>query len=44
MALVKQQDADELVIKPEAVTPTVDTSGWPLLLKNWDQRAYPPHA
>ena len=38
MALVKQQDGEELIIKPEAVTPSVDTSGWPLLLKNWDQR------
>jgi len=38
MALVKQQDGEELIIKPEAVTPAVDTSGWPLLLKNWDQR------
>lgn len=38
MALVKQSDSDEMVIKPEAVTPAVDTSSWPLLLKNWDQR------
>lgn len=37
MALVKQDDGDEMIIKPEAVTPSVDTSAWPLLLKNWDQ-------
>ena len=37
MALVKQNDDDEQIIKPEAVTPTLDTSSWPLLLKNWDQ-------
>lgn len=40
MALVKQDDGEELIIKPEAVTPAVDTSGWPLLLRNWDQRMY----
>lgn len=38
MALVKHSDSDEdMVIKPEAVTPTINTSDWPLLLKNWDQ-------
>jgi len=41
MALVKKQEEDEYTIKPEAVTPTVDTSGWPLLLKNWDQCMLP---
>ncbi len=41
MALVKTDDAaDEMIIKPEAVTPKIDTSGWPLLLKNWDQCMY----
>ena len=42
MALVKQagDDGEELIIKPEAVTPAVDTSGWPLLLRNWDQCEY----
>ncbi|KAI7861993.1 H/ACA ribonucleoprotein complex subunit 4 [Spinellus fusiger] len=29
--------ADETVIKPTAVTPAIDTSKWPLLLKNYDQ-------
>lgn len=28
----------EYSIKPEAVTPAVDTSSWPLLLKNYDKR------
>ena len=27
-------------IKPTAVTPALDTSNWPLLLKNWDKRMY----
>ncbi|KAI8070336.1 H/ACA ribonucleoprotein complex subunit 4 [Gongronella butleri] len=29
--------ADESVIKPTAITPAIDTSNWPLLLKNYDQ-------
>ncbi|GAW26964.1 putative centromere microtubule-binding protein cbf5 [Rosellinia necatrix] len=29
--------AAEYTIKPTAVTPTVDTSDWPLLLKNYDK-------
>jgi len=38
MALVKQTyEDDDQIIKPEAVTPSVDTSEWPLLLKNWDR-------
>jgi len=37
MALVKADEA-EYSIKPENITPTIDTSAWPLLLKNWDQR------
>jgi H/ACA ribonucleoprotein complex subunit 4 len=38
MALVKKQEVeDDQIIKPEAITPTLDTSNWPLLLKNWDQ-------
>ena len=41
MALIKKEDAEEMVIKPEAIGPSVDTSGWPLLLKNWDQCAFP---
>ena len=38
MALVKQDEGEELIIKPEAVTPAINTSEWPLLLRNWDQR------
>lgn len=38
-ALVKTEDA---VIKPENIGPSVDTSTWPLLLKNWDQRMLSP--
>jgi H/ACA ribonucleoprotein complex subunit 4 len=40
-ALVKKQkvaEEEEQVIKPEHITPSVDTSNWALLLKNWDQR------
>ncbi|KAK4957293.1 centromere/microtubule-binding protein cbf5 [Elasticomyces elasticus] len=43
MAMVKADDAaDEMIIKPEAITPKIDTSDWPLLLKNWDQRHFTP--
>jgi len=38
MALVstkKEQEVD-YTIKPEALTPAVDTSSWPLLLKNYN--------
>jgi H/ACA ribonucleoprotein complex subunit 4 len=37
MALVQKQD-DDFAIKPQAVTPALDTSNWPLLLKNYDKR------
>ena len=40
MALVKQDDGEDMIIKPEAVTPAIDTSAWPLLLRNWDQCEY----
>lgn len=33
----KDGDAAEFVIKPEKVTPKLDTSSWPLLLKNYDK-------
>jgi len=42
MALVQannNQDV-EYTIKPQAVVPNVDTSHWPLLLKNYDRCAY----
>ena len=31
----------EYAIKPEAITPVVDTSTWPLLLKNYDKCEIP---
>ncbi|KAI9837564.1 MAG: centromere/microtubule-binding protein cbf5 [Sarea resinae] len=37
MALVAVNDAVDYSIKPEAVTPTVDTSEWPLLLKDYSK-------
>ncbi|KAG7288775.1 centromere/microtubule-binding protein cbf5 [Staphylotrichum longicolle] len=37
-ALVRKGDADEeFVIKPENTVPTLNTSDWPLLLKNYDK-------
>jgi hypothetical protein len=43
MSLVKRvEEEDEQIIKPEAVAPNVDTSNWPLLLKNWDQCKWHP--
>jgi H/ACA ribonucleoprotein complex subunit 4 len=35
---VEGQDGDDYSIKPTAVTPSIDTSNWPLLLKNYDKR------
>ena len=32
--------SDDYTIKPQASTPAVDTSEWPLLLKNFDNCAY----
>jgi H/ACA ribonucleoprotein complex subunit 4 len=36
MALV-QTNPDAYVIKPEAAAPAIDTSDWPLLLKNYSE-------
>ncbi|KAH8683113.1 centromere/microtubule binding protein CBF5 [Tricladium varicosporioides] len=36
MAMVVAQKEIDYTIKPEATTPTVDTSSWPLLLKNYN--------
>lgn len=36
VALAKGQEVD-YTIKPEASTPAVDTSDWPLLLKNYNR-------
>lgn len=38
MALAVSKKDVDFSIKPEAVTPTVDTSDWPVLLKNYDKR------
>jgi hypothetical protein len=38
MAMAVSQKEIDYSIKPEAVTPAVDTSTWPLLLKNYDKR------
>jgi hypothetical protein len=39
MDVVKSNKGDdEHTIKPQAVTPALDTSSWPLLLKNYDKR------
>lgn len=38
MAMVISQKEIDYSIKPEIVTPAVDTSTWPLLLKNYDKR------
>ena len=37
MATVKQDEGDDQIIKPENIGPKLDTSEWPLLLRNWDQ-------
>jgi hypothetical protein len=37
MAVVPSKVDVDYSIKPEAVTPVVDTSKWPLLLKNYDK-------
>jgi hypothetical protein len=36
MAMVVAQKEIDYTIKPEAITPAVDTSSWPLLLKNYN--------
>lgn len=40
MAMVLANDERDYAIKPEASAPSLDTSTWPLLLKNYDKRAY----
>ncbi|KAI9721455.1 MAG: centromere/microtubule-binding protein cbf5 [Candelaria pacifica] len=41
MAVVVANKEVDYSIKPEAITPAVDTSTWPLLLKNYDKRRFP---
>ena len=40
MVVAKKGGDEDYTIKPEAATPAVDTSNWPLLLKNYDKREY----
>ncbi|KAL6924576.1 hypothetical protein FSST1_001850 [Fusarium sambucinum] len=37
VAVVKKATEEEYIIKPQASTPTLDTSQWPLLLKNYEK-------
>lgn len=36
--VVAKKAEEDYSIKPQAVTPSIDTSSWPLLLKNYDKR------
>lgn len=38
MAAEAAKGGSGFIIKPEAVTPAIPTSEWPLLLKNYDKR------
>jgi hypothetical protein len=40
MAMVLANDEADYAIKPEASTPALDTSSWPLLLKGYDKCKY----
>ncbi|KAE9577508.1 Centromere/microtubule-binding protein [Colletotrichum fructicola] len=37
MEIVKASEEEEFAIKPQAAVPQLDTSSWPLLLKNYDK-------
>ena len=37
MAMVLANDENDYSIKPESITPALDTSSWPLLLKGYDK-------
>ncbi|KAF9881195.1 centromere/microtubule-binding protein cbf5 [Colletotrichum karsti] len=41
MEIVKHSEEEEFAIKPQASVPQLDTSNWPLLLKNYDKRKFP---
>jgi hypothetical protein len=41
MSVVKAGGEEDFSIKPQATTPALDTSNWPLLLKNYDKRTEP---
>ena len=36
--MVLANDEKDYSIKPEAITPALDTNDWPLLLKGYDKR------
>ena len=38
MDVVKKVEEEEHIIKPQATTPAIDSSTWPLLLKNYNKR------
>lgn len=40
MEIVKHGEEEEFAIKPQASVPHLDTSSWPLLLKNYDKRKF----
>ncbi|KAK1482478.1 TruB family pseudouridylate synthase [Colletotrichum cuscutae] len=42
MEIVKHGEEEEFAIKPQASVPHLDTSSWPLLLKNYDKRKFSP--
>ncbi|KAF4548926.1 H/ACA ribonucleoprotein complex subunit cbf5 [Elsinoe fawcettii] len=37
MAMVKKDEEVDMVIKPENTAPVLDTTEWPLLLRNWER-------
>lgn len=39
----KTKAEEDYSIKPQAVTPALDASNWPLLLKNYDKRMFCLH-
>lgn len=40
MAMILANDEADYSIKPEAATPALNTSDWPLLLKGYDKRNF----
>ena len=40
MAVAAAKEDFDYTIKPEAVAPTISTSEWPLLLKNYEKREF----
>ena len=42
MAVAVAKEEMDYAIKPEASSSKIDTSEWPLLLKNYDKRMFTP--